>query len=86
MFITPENLQNAGFLRDEDNPHIYSLDNSGLDFMLSEGTLSVGLDLIGDEDTQQIFFNINSKEKLDVFLSSVNFDFLPINLPDHAKS
>jgi hypothetical protein len=86
MEIKTTNLQSLGFIQDETFDTLFTLKNCPLEFKLTDGDLYAGQDLALPEDSNVVFFKVDSVENLERFLSSVVMsDFLNVNLSDHAE-
>jgi hypothetical protein len=70
--ITSATLRTLGFIQDETNHNLFSIETMPLEFRLEENnTLLVGLDLLGPEESWQLFFSLTSLDKVQNFLNSI---------------
>jgi hypothetical protein len=69
--ITSATLRTLGFIQDETNQNLFSIETTHLEFRLEGNNLLVGLDLLGPEESWQVFFSLTSLEKVQNFLNSI---------------
>jgi hypothetical protein len=70
--ITSASLRTLGFIQDETNQNLFSIESTPIDFLLEDNnTLLVGLDLAGPEDSWQLFFSLTSQDKVISFLCTI---------------
>ena len=67
-------LIELGFIQDENFPSLFTFKESPLEFLLQDGVLIAGQDLAGDEEMHQVFFKIESFNKVCGFLSSITVE------------
>jgi hypothetical protein len=71
--ITSATLTTLGFIQDETNRNLFSIEATPLDFRLEENKniLLVGLDLSGPEESWQLFFSLSSNDRVQSFLCTI---------------